>query len=83
MCQHHLAYCCCFNGVCFTYQMSHPFRVSIILVNSFPGARKGGDPETRAQDGWGGCGVELPTSEIFWNWLLDWLHFSAVSRATL
>lgn len=27
--------------------------------------------------------AELPTSEIFWNWLLDWLHFSAVSRATL
>lgn len=26
---------------------------------------------------------ELRTSEIFWNWLLDWLHFSAVSRATL
>lgn len=23
------------------------------------------------------------TSDIFWNWLLAWLHFSAVSRATL
>ena len=39
------------------------------------------NPQNPMSSGW--LCREQPTSEIFWNWLLDWLHFSAVSRATL